>query len=110
MVTGAPPARRLATGRRGTLPNQMAVSGFQGHGLVNSYIGGDRSTGTLESPQVKIDRRYINFLIGGGHHPGNLHQSARRRQGSTYGDRSGCRWRQRTARLANLGRAGSRQS
>jgi fructan beta-fructosidase len=54
---------------RGTLANQMAVSGFEGHGLVNSYVGGDQTTGTLESPPLKIDRRYINFLIGGGHHP-----------------------------------------
>ena len=26
---------------QGTLPNQMPVSGFLGHGLVNSYVGGD---------------------------------------------------------------------
>src|SRR6185503_1329181 len=32
---------------RGTLPNQQAVSGFLGRGLVNSYFKGDSSTGTL---------------------------------------------------------------
>src|SRR5689334_1832969 len=32
---------------RGTLPNQMAVTGYQGKGLVNSFYHGDNSTGTL---------------------------------------------------------------
>jgi len=51
---------------QGTLPNQMKVDGFQGKGLVNSYNGGDGSTGTLTSPPFKIERRYLQFLIGGG--------------------------------------------
>src|SRR4051794_3903051 len=34
---------------KGTLPNQMPVSGFLGKGLVNSFAGGDASTGTLTS-------------------------------------------------------------
>ncbi len=55
---------------RGTLTSQMEVSGFQGKGLVNSYFKGDGSTGTLTSPEFKIERKYINFLIGGGNHPG----------------------------------------
>ncbi len=55
---------------RGTLPNQMPVSGFRGHGLVNSYYGGDGSVGTLVSPAFTVQRRWINFLIGGGMHPG----------------------------------------
>ena len=54
----------------GTLPNQMQVSGFEGRGLVNSYHGGDNTTGTLTSPAFTISRRYINFLIGGGKYPG----------------------------------------
>jgi len=53
---------------RGTLPNQMPVSGFLGKGLVNSYAGGDASTGTLTSPEIKIERKIINFLVGGGKH------------------------------------------
>jgi fructan beta-fructosidase len=50
----------------GTLPNQMPVDGFLGKGLVNSYDGGDGTSGTLTSPEFKIQRRYITFLIGGG--------------------------------------------
>jgi sucrose-6-phosphate hydrolase SacC (GH32 family) len=55
---------------KGTLPGQMPVDGFEGKGLVNSFYKGDTSTGTLTSPPLKIQRRYINFLIGGGMHPG----------------------------------------
>ena len=50
----------------GTLPNQMPVDGFHGKGLVNSYNGGDDSTGTLTSPPFEIERTYLQFLIGGG--------------------------------------------
>ena len=35
---------------KGTLSGQMAVSGFKGGGLVNSYYNGDDTTGTLTSP------------------------------------------------------------
>jgi fructan beta-fructosidase len=55
---------------RGTLLNQMPVSGFLGKGLVNSFNGGDDSTGTLTSPEFKVERRFLNFLIGGGKYPG----------------------------------------
>ncbi len=51
---------------RGTLPGQMEVSGFQGRGLVNTFFQGDDTTGTLTSPEFKIERKYIRFLIGGG--------------------------------------------
>jgi len=55
---------------RGTLPGQMAVAGFLGGGLVNSFHGGDGATGRLTSPPFRIERRYLRFLIGGGKHPG----------------------------------------
>jgi len=55
---------------RGTLPNQMPVDGFLGKGLVNSYLGGDGSTGTLVSTSFPLERRYLRFLIGGGKQPG----------------------------------------
>lgn len=55
---------------RGTLPGQMPVSGFQGKGLVNSFFEGDGTTGTLTSPEFQIQRPFLNFLLGGGEHPG----------------------------------------
>lgn len=55
---------------RGTLPGQMNVSGFEGKRLVNSFHGGDASTGTLTSPSFVIERAFLNFLIGGGKYPG----------------------------------------
>ena len=45
---------------------EMEVTGQLGRGYVNSFHGGDESTGTLTSPSFEIERDYINFLIGGG--------------------------------------------
>ncbi|MDX3747912.1 GH32 C-terminal domain-containing protein [Streptomyces sp. AK08-02] len=53
----------------GTLPDQGQVSGFLGNGLANTFLNGDASTGTLTSPEFTIDKKHINFLIGGGNHP-----------------------------------------
>ncbi|MFE9450756.1 GH32 C-terminal domain-containing protein [Streptomyces sp. NPDC006739] len=53
---------------QGTLPDQQQVSGYLGHGLVNSYLHGDAATGTLTSPAFTIDKKYLDFLIGGGYH------------------------------------------
>lgn len=55
---------------RGTLGGQMKVSGYEGKGLVNTFFKGDGTTGTLTSPPFRIERRHINFLVGGGQHPG----------------------------------------
>jgi len=55
---------------RGTFGRQQKVSGFAGKGLVNTYLGGDAPRGTLTSPLFAIQRRHINFLIGGGGHVG----------------------------------------
>jgi len=55
---------------RGALPGQMAVDGYLGRGLVNTYLNGDRSTGTLTSPPFEVSRDYLTFLIGGGAHAG----------------------------------------
>jgi beta-fructofuranosidase len=54
----------------GTLPGQQEVSGFEGSQLANSFHNGDGATGTLISPAFTIERNYLNFLIGGGYHPG----------------------------------------
>ncbi|WP_405639571.1 GH32 C-terminal domain-containing protein [Streptomyces sp. NBC_00019] len=53
----------------GTLNNQQEVSGFLGDGLVNSFLDGDTTTGTLTSPEFTVDKDYVNFLVGGGNHP-----------------------------------------
>lgn len=51
---------------QGTLSYQATVDGFLGQRLVNSYLNGDASTGTVTSPVFTIQRKYIRFLIGGG--------------------------------------------
>ena len=63
----------LATGEcfgagpaQGTLPGQMHVDGYRGQRLVNSFLKGDGSTGTLTSPEFTIEKNIIAFLIGGG--------------------------------------------
>lgn len=58
-----------ATPAKGTLPGQMPVTGFQGKQLVNSFLKGDGSTGTLTSPPIKLERKFLNFLVGGGGYP-----------------------------------------
>jgi uncharacterized protein (DUF608 family) len=52
----------------GTFPGQQPVSGFSGKGLVNSFVGGDDTTGKLTSQTFTIERNYIRFLVGGGHY------------------------------------------
>ncbi len=54
----------------GAFPGQMAVDGFAGTGLANSFFGGDGARGRLTSPPFKVERKYIQFLIGGGGWPG----------------------------------------
>ncbi|MDQ0632836.1 fructan beta-fructosidase [Arthrobacter pascens] len=53
----------------GTLANQQQVSGYQGSQLINTYINGDISTGTISSPSFTVSSKYINLLVGGGDHP-----------------------------------------
>ena len=57
---------------KGALAGQMAVGGYEGDRLVNSFLKGDDSEGTLTSPEFPIDRKYVRFLIGGGRYPGEL--------------------------------------
>ncbi|GHV15729.1 2,6-beta-D-fructofuranosidase [Bacteroidia bacterium] len=51
---------------KGTYPEQQEVKGFEGKYLANSFNQGDNSKGTLISSEFKIERGYINFLLGGG--------------------------------------------
>jgi beta-fructofuranosidase/levanase len=48
------------------LEEQQQVNGFLGSGYINSFHGGDESTGHMISKEFTIDKPYINFLIGGG--------------------------------------------
>lgn len=45
---------------------QQGVKGLEGKYLANSFNQGDHSRGTLKSKEFKIERDYINFLLGGG--------------------------------------------
>jgi fructan beta-fructosidase len=54
---------------QGAVQGQMPVSGFAGKGFVNSFHGGDDTTGSMVSPPFKIQRRFLRFLIGGGNYP-----------------------------------------
>jgi hypothetical protein len=47
-----------------------AVTGFMGKGLINTFLDGDKSVGTLTLPPFTIEKKHLNFLIGGGDHPG----------------------------------------
>ncbi len=55
---------------KGRLRGQEEVTGFLGQGLVNSFFDGNHTMGMLTSPEFKIERKYISFLIGGGRYPG----------------------------------------
>lgn len=50
----------------GAYPGQQGVKGFIGKYLANSFNRGDVSGGKLISQEFKIERDYINFLLGGG--------------------------------------------
>jgi sucrose-6-phosphate hydrolase SacC (GH32 family) len=62
-LLGAAPAK-------GTLAGQQTVTGYAGSQLVNTFLSGDSTTGTLTSPAFTISLPYVNFLIGGGNAPG----------------------------------------
>ncbi|GAA4343991.1 GH32 C-terminal domain-containing protein [Microbacterium rhizosphaerae] len=53
----------------GTWPGQNQVSGYVGNQLVNTFINGDQSEGSITSPAFTISSNYINLLVGGGRHP-----------------------------------------
>lgn len=45
---------------------QLEIEGAHGNGVASSELEGDRPMGRLSSPEFKIERRYVSFLIGGG--------------------------------------------
>ncbi|MEO7212979.1 glycoside hydrolase family 32 protein [Mucilaginibacter sp.] len=50
------------------LHHQNAVLGFAGKALVNSFNNEDEGTGKITSPDFTINKKFLNFLIGGGLH------------------------------------------
>jgi non-lysosomal glucosylceramidase len=66
MVEGDAFGKRPSQGPR----TIQQLRGFQGKGLVNSWTGTDALQGRLLSAEFTIERAYLNFLIGGGNHPG----------------------------------------
>jgi fructan beta-fructosidase len=58
---------------KGALPEQTGgrtVEGYVGVSLANSLVKGVDAKGKITSPSFTIERKYINFLIGGGLSPG----------------------------------------
>jgi len=49
--------------------NQPPPTGYTGVSLINSFADEDRATGSLTSQLFTITEKFINFRIGGGHHP-----------------------------------------
>lgn len=102
---------------RGAVDGQQSVDGFQGDGFLNSFHGGDAAEGTLTSPEFVVDRDYLNFLIGGGHRPGqagvNLVVAGQTVRSATGANRERLEWqawdvshlRGQTARIEIVDRA-----
>jgi levanase len=51
----------------GKIGKQHEVTGFKGKGLVNTFLNGDESRGTLTSPDFTIGHDCLTFLQGGGY-------------------------------------------
>lgn len=46
--------------------NEWGNSGYEGNFMISSFVNGDKGMGTLTSPEFIINRKYLNFLVGGG--------------------------------------------
>ena len=44
------------------------MSGFEGEKLANSFTAGDAPQGKMISPAFRIERPFVNLLVGGGSH------------------------------------------
>ena len=58
----------------GTLSGQNSVTGYLGNRLVNSFLGGDTSTGTLTSPSFHEPVRFLYSASTVQKNPYTLHQ------------------------------------
>ena len=57
----------------GPVDLQGPVIGYQGVKFVNSFHNGDKGAGKLTSPEFTIDKPFLNFLLGGGAYPEDVH-------------------------------------
>ncbi len=57
--------------KTGPTDTKGRIVGFQGRRVLDTFIANesDKPTGTLTSPEFTIDRKRVNFLIGGGKTP-----------------------------------------
>ncbi|WP_165225630.1 glycoside hydrolase family 32 protein [Aquisphaera insulae] len=55
---------------RGPDAGERPIAGYLGKRLVSTRRAGPRATGRLTSPPFTVTKPCINFLIGGGDHPG----------------------------------------
>ncbi|MEM0970258.1 MAG: hypothetical protein AAGJ31_12945, partial [Verrucomicrobiota bacterium] len=58
---------------QGPTETKGRVAGHQGKRIVDTFLisgTSDATTGTLTSPSFRVERTYLNFLIGGGRHFG----------------------------------------
>lgn len=53
----------------GSAPVVESLPGSVSTHVVDTYLGGDSSKGTLTSPSFTITKPYIDFQIGGGYYP-----------------------------------------
>lgn len=51
---------------KGPVDGQSPVDGYAGQSFANSHHHGDRAVGDLTSPPFTIERKRIQFLVGGG--------------------------------------------
>ena len=88
-AAGPRPARPSAPARRGgRCRARWRSAGYLGDGLVNTFLGGDRTTGTLTSPEFAIERELDLVPDRRRRIPGqDLRRAARRRRGRPLGDR-----------------------
>ncbi len=64
-----------------TLRRQQPVGGYGGARFMNSYHGGDPSTGTATSPSFTLDKPYLHLRVGGGDKPDRVRVELRNMSG-----------------------------